>query len=187
MPQGPGPDGAAVLGAEGLVEAQPDPDGHAHRRQHLHQHDRPPRAEHQHQRPGSRCEHGDEDEHGHDEGHEPGHLVALGGVAHQGDAEAARGCGAEAPQEAGGVEGGERRRDRRQEPADDEDAEPEVEQRLAAVAVRDGAVVELAGGEAEEERGDDARDRRVARRQPEVGPHLGERRQQHVDGQRGQP
>src|SRR6185369_14333951 len=113
--------------------------------------DRAPTPDEQHRLAHGRREDRNQDEHRLHEGHDPRHTRPSVRVAHQGYRNDARPCGTEARERAAHEQPGKALRQRANDPTDHEEADAEVQCRLASGAVRDRPINELTERHASEE------------------------------------
>ena len=130
-------------------------------------------------------DHRHDDEDHHHEGHDLGHAPPAEGVAHHRHRDDARGGVGEALQEAGDEQGVEARGDEAAEGGEGIDGEADEEHGLAAEPVAQGSVEELAEGEADDVARQDEL-LAVGVGDAELLAHLRQRREHHVDRERGQ-
>ena len=178
-----GLDRQAILGMQGLGQAQAGPDHQGDAGEGQHREDALPRRDQQDQLAQRRCEnrHAEEDEEA--QRHHLGHGPPLEAVAHDRHRQHPRRRRAEPLTDTGDDQRLERRRQHRHQTERDIDADTDHQDRLAPEPVRQRPIDDLSPTEAEQIRCHDPLPR-VVRRHAERVAHGGQGRQHGVDRQR---
>ena len=174
--------GRRFRGSQRLRQHEPGQEQAERRGERQHAEDQPPAPDQHQPAAGERRQHRRDRDHQHHHRHQPRRLRPAVQVADDRPRDHHHRGGADPLHQPRRDQRPDRRRKRAAERADEEDREPDIERRLAPELVRQRPIDELRHAESGEERRQ--RELRRLRRGAEIGRHLRQRRQVHVDRER---